>query len=484
MSCKLTLRQAALKVLTERGPMHYKALTKAVLTDGLAFSDSKTPTASVNAVIAVDLKRHGTSSAFVRVKPGVFAARAAHEDGHTKVGCIEVTLVDQRVRVPLYPKNDALRCTLSVWSSHPRSQVTGLRADIQALTGTPTNQMDWSDPDAWIADRLTGVSQVLAASIWKESAGSVNPRHTYGAWLMALKYELIVDGSDGLLMLSDTGRDFVDNPAGKTVTVLDELEGLLKLLALVAESGPARFGDLLDDWNHYLQRRFSPFVSVSTQKDSLRRRLRNLLSRELLSRSGTVYSISGAGLAYLNQQGDEDAIGTEDTQQIWSLVRRQTESVRESLRELLLDMDPIGFEYLIKRLLEEMNYQDVEVTTPGNDGGVDVIAKIELGITSVKEVVQVKRHRRTIGRKDLDALRGSLYRFNAVRGTIITTSRFSKGTRDAAFAPGAAPITLIDGDKLINLLIEYGIGVRKKTVDVLEVEAGDFAGGLDTKELG
>jgi len=134
-----------------------------------------------------------------------------------------------------------------------------------------------------------------------------------------------------------------------------------------------------------------------------------------------------------------------------------------------------GFEHLVKRLLEEMDYQDVEVTSPSNDGGVDVIANIELGITSVREVVQAKRHKRPIQRKDLDALRGSLYRFNAVRGTIITTSRFSKGTQEAAFAGGAAPITLIDGDKLIDLLIQHGIGVRKKTVEVLEVVAEDFA---------
>ncbi len=137
-------------------------------------------------------------------------------------------------------------------------------------------------------------------------------------------------------------------------------------------------------------------------------------------------------------------------------------------------MDPFAFEHLVKRLLEEMDYQNVEVTSPSGDGGVDVVADIELGITSVREVVQVKRHRRAIQRKDLDALRGSLYRFNAVRGTIIATSRFSKGTIDAAFATGAAPITLIDGDKLIDLLIEHGIGVRKRTVELLEVDPSDF----------
>ena len=122
-----------------------------------------------------------------------------------------------------------------------------------------------------------------------------------------------------------------------------------------------------------------------------------------------------------------------------------------------------------------MDYQNVEVTARSGDGGVDVVADIELGITSVREVVQVKKHRRPIQRKDLDALRGSLYRFNAVRGTIVTTARFAKGTQEAAFATGAAPITLIDGDKLIDMLIEHGIGVRKRTIEMLEVDPSAFA---------
>ena len=145
---------------------------------------------------------------------------------------------------------------------------------------------------------------------------------------------------------------------------------------------------------------------------------------------------------------------------IQKLAKEQKAAVRESLRDHLLQMDPNDFEELVGRLLEAMNYEKVDVIGQSGDGGVDVVADIQLGVTSVREVVQAKRHKRTIQRKDLDALRGSLYRFNAVRGTIVATSRFAKGAVEAAFAQGAAPITLIDGDRLIDLLIEHGIGVR------------------------
>jgi len=51
----------------------------------------------------------------------------------------------------------------------------------------------------------------------------------------------------------------------------------------------------------------------------------------------------------------------------------------------------------------------------------------------------------------------------------------SEGTEEAAFANGAAPITLIDGDKLIELLTEHGIGVKKKTIEVLALDPDAFS---------
>jgi restriction system protein len=106
---------------------------------------------------------------------------------------------------------------------------------------------------------------------------------------------------------------------------------------------------------------------------------------------------------------------------------------------------------------------------------VDVVANIEFGISSVREVVQVKRHKGNIGRRVLDQLRGSLHRFNAVRGTIITTGGFSRGTIQAAFERGAAPITLIDGEKLLDLLVEHEIGATKSSVEYIDFDASKLA---------
>jgi len=472
-----TLREAAVAILKADGPCHYRDLTAKILDQRLAESTSKTPEASLNAIIAVDIQRNGVQSEFIRIKPGVFGLRALHTHLKASVVPVQEPLVEQdeseqRVRAPLFPIYREIRDVLRVWPGRPKRQITGFHAAFSGLRGTPQNTVDWSEPDVWLPQRLSGEDLELGLALWRESTKKLNPRYTYGHWLLCQKYELLREKGDGNLELTERGEDFLQNQGGEAEQFLDEQEGLLKLLSLVAELGPTRPGGLYNEWVEYLNR-FSPFGSPSTFRDSLHRRLKNLLERELVTRKIGSYSVTEFGLNYLGKTSEE-GLEADDHQEMWVLVKKQEGLVRESLQELLADLDPYAFEHLVKRLLEEMDYQNVIVTSPSGDGGIDVVADIELGITSVREVVQVKRHRRAIQRKDLDALRGSLYRFNAVRGTIITTSRFAKGTMDAAFAQGAAPITLIDGDKLIDMLIEHGIGVRKRTFEVLTLAPEGF----------
>lgn len=50
----------------------------------------------------------------------------------------------------------------------------------------------------------------------------------------------------------------------------------------------------------------------------------------------------------------------------------------------------------------------------------------------------------------------------------------SKAAGRVAFEAGAAPITLINGDKLVELLVQYEIGVRIEPVKVLRLDAAAF----------
>lgn len=367
---------------------------------------------------------------------------------------------ESRIRIPHFPPYGEVRHLLQIWNGWSRKELTGLNQSIWNLTGTPQDIVDWTNPDEWIAERLVGKNRELATLIWEQSGKTVNPRYTYGHWSLIHKYNLLSEASDGKLQLTKDGQEFVNHDAGQTVQCLDEPEGLVALLSMIEHNEPTRVSEILEDWGHHLELN-SNFRSPATFMTCLRSRINNLLARGLIERDGVRYSPTSEGSTYLGKFKDAS---DDPTSEFHEWLKHQKNKTREDLLERLRSMDPWQFEHLVKCLIVRMGYENAEVTASSGDGGVDVTANIEVGITSVKEVIQVKRHGRTTPPKDLDALRGSLYRFGAIRGTLITTSKFSNKTKKAALDSRAQPITLIDGEKLVDLLIEHEIGVRKHTI--------------------
>jgi restriction system protein len=337
--------------------------------------------------------------------------------------------------------------------------------------GNPQETASWTDPDSWIPQRLQDDEQALATRIWHESQHALNPRYMRGCWYLAARHQLLAAQDNGVLRVTEHGRLFLDQPDGQVVAEIDSYEGILTILQLVAERGPGWRSGFLPEYATYC-RTFTSFHSETVIKGALYDRLFNLIDRAYVARSGLTYEITDAGLAYLDRYASLLPGRTVSSKQpdLHRLATQLSREAREKLAGYLATMNPFKFEALIKLLLEEMGYTGVEVTSPTNDKGVDVVADIELGISSVREVVQVKRHKGSIGRRVLDELRGSLHRFNAVRGTIITTGSFSSGTKQAAFERGAAPITLIDGEKLLDLLRQHEIGVSKQAIEYFEFD--------------
>lgn len=165
-----------------------------------------------------------------------------------------------------------------------------------------------------------------------------------------------------------------------------------------------------------------------------------------------------------------------DISQRITTINRQT---RSALRKRLMGMPPERFEGLIAELLLALGFEEdtIEITPFGNDGGVDVRGVLNAaGITEVNAAVQAKRWKYNVQSPVVQALRGSLVVHE--QGIIITTSKFSKGAVTEAQAPGKVRISLIDGEKLLDLLIEHRIGVtaEQHTVYSLDEEWwGDVA---------
>ncbi len=201
-------------------------------------------------------------------------------------------------------------------------------------------------------------------------------------------------------------------------------------------------------------------------------RINNLLDRNLISRDGNFYSVTNEGINHASSKDEKD-IGSK--RQILKSIKDFNSSQKEIFLDSLMKVNPYRFEKLISQLLEAMEYLDVTVTKQSGDKGVDVIAKSQFGITEIIELIQVKRTRNSITRPILDQLRGAAQLHDGIyKGTIITLGTFAKGCKEASTHRGATPVTLIDGDKLFELMVEHKIGITKLDAEMIEIDQNFF----------
>jgi restriction system protein len=152
-------------------------------------------------------------------------------------------------------------------------------------------------------------------------------------------------------------------------------------------------------------------------------------------------------------------------------IEQHNHQVRKVLRERLLAMKPGEFEELISQLLAEMGFEMVEVTKLSGDGGIDVRGTLVVGdVVRIKMAVQVKKWKlkNNILAPVVQQVRGSLGAHE--QGLIITTSDFSAGAIKEAAQRDKTPIALMNGEQLVMLLMEHGIGVHRSTPDLFEID--------------
>lgn len=360
-----------------------------------------------------------------------------------------------KVITPLFPTYAQVKAMMKAVSGYSLKAVRNMITAIHEQTGTPQKPVDWSEPDLWISERLTGEDADIARRIWDTDNHILNPRHSYGCYLFLNypQFELMESTPDDIWQPTSRGQKFLQDDE-KTLRSLDDQEGILQLLELLAGREMSRRADLLPEWQAFLHQH-SKFASASSVKSTLYSRLYNLIDRDMVNREGMSYRITDTGRAWLGK----------------ALPARKSDPRKELLREQISTMNPYKFEQLVGQLLEAMGYEQVEVTKASGDKGVDVIGQVQVGITTITEVVQVKRMQNTITRPYIDQLRGALPYHKAIRGTLITTGKFAAKCAEAALFPGAAPITLIDGDRLLELLIENNVGIRRSNaVELLDVD--------------
>ena len=156
-------------------------------------------------------------------------------------------------------------------------------------------------------------------------------------------------------------------------------------------------------------------------------------------------------------------------------IEKHNRKIRNELREHLYSITPQAFEQLIGRLLAQMGFEEVEVTHISSDGGIDVRAVLVVGdVIRTRMAVQAKKWKgHNVQAPTVQQVRGSLGAHE--QGMIITTSAFSKGAETEAKRADAIPVALVDGEQLVELLIEHEVLVQRVSYELINLDLDEEA---------
>lgn len=150
------------------------------------------------------------------------------------------------------------------------------------------------------------------------------------------------------------------------------------------------------------------------------------------------------------------------------------EKIKDDFKDTLLGaiakMSPKKFEAFSRALLNRMG---VEFTEKGvqisNDGGIDGYGyHIDANdFRTTRVVIQCKRYNAApVSEPEINQFLGAMNKYQANYGVFITNGRFTKAAKTAARE--GSPITLIDGNDLVRLVIRYELYITPVKTYVLD----------------
>lgn len=171
--------------------------------------------------------------------------------------------------------------------------------------------------------------------------------------------------------------------------------------------------------------------------------------------------------------GDEDRTSTPE-----EIFENAYQELRDSLAgELLahiLNNTPDFFERLVVKLLVQLGYggsiKDAgQAMGRSGDEGIDgIIKEDKLGLDVI--YIQAKRWQGSVGRPEIQRFVGALHGQRAKKGVFITTGTFTKDAEH--YVSTIDPkVVLIGGSRLVDLMIDYNLGVS--TADAYEIKKID-----------
>jgi len=187
---------------------------------------------------------------------------------------------------------------------------------------------------------------------------------------------------------------------------------------------------------------------------------------ELDSRQRGVWALTEKGRMRSSavQTTSDEPTSVDNLQAIWEQYET---AFRDKILDRLLALTPTQFEHFGREFLRAYGFVDLEVTQACRDGGIDGHGRLRVGVAHMHVAFQCKRWEGSVGRPEIDKFRGAI-QGEFEQGIFFTTSEFASGATAASIKKGAVPIILIDGEELVRIMVEKGIGVTRRPLFLYE----------------
>ena len=139
------------------------------------------------------------------------------------------------------------------------------------------------------------------------------------------------------------------------------------------------------------------------------------------------------------------------------------QSLTDEILQTVKNCSPSFFETLVIDVLVKMGYGGTrkdagKAIGKSGDNGIDgIINEDRLGLDVI--YIQAKKWDNPVGRPEIQKFAGALQGQRAKKGIFITTSTFTKEAQEFASRIDSK-ITLLDGETLSQLMIDYNVGVN------------------------
>ena len=164
------------------------------------------------------------------------------------------------------------------------------------------------------------------------------------------------------------------------------------------------------------------------------------------------------------------AVDVSDSEEETQTKKKIHDDFKETLLTAISKMSPRKFEVFSRALLNRMG---VEFTEKGvqisNDGGIDGYGyhTDSNDFRTTRVVIQCKRYNTSpVTEPEINQFLGAMNKYQADYGVFITNGRFTNSARVAARE--GSPITLLDGNDLVKLVIKYELYITPVKTYVLD----------------